>query len=96
MAGIRRIMLIAAWAAFIWMMINAARNQPISENFWINVAYLAGLIALTILIFVFAYPHIINRFRMGYAGMIILAIAVFFIIAAIDVFWLRDILTFAQ
>ncbi len=91
MKRLRSITFVAAWAGLIWMTLETARDQPVSEIIWINLAYIAGLIAVALILFVTVYPPLVLRLRASVGVMIAIAVIMLFALAAIDIFWLRDI-----
>ncbi len=91
MKRLRSITFVAAWAGLIWMTLVTAHNQPVSEIFWINLAYIVGLIAVALILFVTVFPPLVIRLRANISIMIAIAIIMLFALAAVDTFWLRDI-----
>jgi uncharacterized membrane protein YedE/YeeE len=91
MKRLRNIILVAAWAGLIWMILETARDQPVSETFWINLAYIAGLIAVALILVVTVFPPLMIRLRANISMMIAIAVIMLFALAAVDIFWLRDI-----
>jgi len=92
MARFRPYLLIATWAAFIWMMISAARRQPVSESFLINFGYIAGLIVAAILLCVAILPILVRRLQLNTGVAILFGILILCSVVAIDAYWLRDVI----
>jgi|GEM_PF-4375928 len=92
MKRFRYVTLAAAWAGLIWLTVDAANSQPIAESFWANLAYIIALIAVAILLFVAIFPLLARKLRLSVGVMIAIGVIMLFAIAAIDFFWLRDVI----
>ena len=87
----RRILLIAVWAGFIWMLVNFAADAPVSEAFLINLAYVSAWIAASIIIFICVIWIAGRSLRLKPVAVIGLGIFLVLAAAALDVFFVRDL-----
>ncbi len=86
----RNIVLVVSWAGFLWGVYYIAVDKPVSDIFWINLAYVAATITIAIVLLFFSYWGIASALRPRPAGAIAIGIGLILAIAAIEVFFLRD------
>ncbi len=84
-------MLIVSWAWFLWIIYYTAADRAVSNVFWINLTYVAATITAAIVLIGLAFWAIAGTLRPRPAGALAIGVGLMLAIAAIEVFFLRDI-----
>ncbi len=87
----RNFMLVVSWAFFLWTIHRVAADKPVSDTYWINLAYVTAIISAGIAFVIFGFLGVASALRPKPAGAFAIGVALMLAVAAVEVLFLRDV-----